>query len=53
MKQLRLLPPLGSIPTPLPKDSLDAARELLVEMLAVVIENNEEERSTHEGESDE
>jgi hypothetical protein len=50
MTQRRLFPPLGSIPNPLPEDSLDEACELLAEMLAVAIEKSEEEHSaTHEG----
>ena len=54
MEQLRLFPPPGSIPTPLPKKSLDEARELLTEMLVVVIQNNKgEHASTREGETDE
>lgn len=54
MNQLRLFPPPGGIPTPLPIDSLDEACELLVEILVVVIENNKEETiSIREGETDE
>ena len=54
MEQLRLFPPPGSPPTPLPTESLNEARELLAEMLVVVIENNKgEHASMCEGEMDE
>jgi hypothetical protein len=55
MGQLRLFPPPGSILAPLPKDARDAARELLAEMLAAVVERNkvDQDTSAHEGETDE
>ncbi len=54
MEQLRLFPPPGSTPTPLPIESLNEVRELLAEMLVVVIENNKgEHASKREGETDE
>ena len=54
MNQLRLFPPPGGIPAPLPKDSLGEARELLAELLLVVIESNDDEPlSTREGDTDE
>jgi hypothetical protein len=54
MNQLRLFPPPGGIPAPLPKDGLDEARELLAEMLLVVINSNQHEHSsTREGDTDE
>jgi hypothetical protein len=54
MNQLRLFPPPGSIPVPLPNEGLDEARELLAEMLLVVIDSNQYEHiSTREGEADE
>ena len=54
MNQLRLFPPPGSIPRPLPKDGLVEARELVAEMLVTIIEKNKEEHvATREGETDE
>jgi len=54
MNQMRLFPPPGSIPRPLPEDGLDEARELVAEILVIAIENNKEEHiSTREGETDE
>jgi hypothetical protein len=54
MNQLRLFPPPGSIPAPLPKEGLDEARELLAEMLLVVVDGNQHERLLmREGETDE
>ena len=54
MGQLRLFPPPGSIPKPLPKDALDAARELIVEMLAMVLAGDRNEQHTSdEGKKDE
>jgi hypothetical protein len=54
MNQLRLFPPPGGIPDPLPKDGLVEARELLAELLLVVIESNDDEHlATREGDTDE
>ncbi len=54
MEQLRLFPPPGSTPAPLPTESLNEARELLAEMLVVLIEINKgEHASMREGEMDE
>lgn len=53
MPQLRLFPPPGAVVKPLPPEVLREARELVVELLSVVLEEGITEQSPDEGETDE
>ena len=53
MPQLRLFPPPGGLGTPLPEEVRSKARELLAELLAVVLGEIVARQPTHIGERNE
>ena len=53
MEQLRLFPPPGGMTTPLPTDRIAESRELLAEMMVAVIDGEEGQHTSREGEADE